>query len=67
MQGIWSGMLGGTVMQTIILIWITARTDWNKEVIQISLLFLMLVVILVEIDIILSNVLFGNMLSTFPR
>lgn len=31
-QGIWSGMLGGTVMQTIILIWITARTDWNKEV-----------------------------------
>ncbi|XP_004251515.2 protein DETOXIFICATION 40 [Solanum lycopersicum] len=31
-KGIWSGMLGGTVMQTIILIWITARTDWNKEV-----------------------------------
>ncbi|KAL3322749.1 hypothetical protein AABB24_040043 [Solanum stoloniferum] len=31
-KGIWSGMLGGTVMQTIILILITARTDWNKEV-----------------------------------
>lgn len=25
-------MLGGTVMQTIILIWITVRTDWHKEV-----------------------------------
>ncbi|KAI3457157.1 hypothetical protein Pfo_013820 [Paulownia fortunei] len=31
-QGIWAGMLGGTLMQTIILIWATARTDWNKEV-----------------------------------
>lgn len=32
MQGIWSGMIGGTLMQTIILIWVTYRTDWNKEV-----------------------------------
>ncbi|CAL5403463.1 unnamed protein product [Camellia sinensis] len=31
-KGIWTGMLGGTVMQTIILIWVTVRTDWNKEV-----------------------------------
>ncbi|KAI9072990.1 hypothetical protein K1719_045023 [Acacia pycnantha] len=31
-KGIWVGMLGGTMMQTIILVWITARTDWNKEV-----------------------------------
>ncbi|XP_057792400.1 protein DETOXIFICATION 40-like isoform X1 [Salvia miltiorrhiza] len=31
-KGIWSGMLGGTLMQTVILIWVTARTDWNKEV-----------------------------------
>ncbi|XP_027345510.1 protein DETOXIFICATION 40 [Abrus precatorius] len=31
-KGIWVGMLGGTVLQTIILIWITYRTDWNKEV-----------------------------------
>lgn len=31
-KGIWSGMLGGTVMQTIILLWVTIRTDWNKEV-----------------------------------
>ncbi|XP_031477887.1 protein DETOXIFICATION 40-like isoform X1 [Nymphaea colorata] len=31
-KGIWSGMLGGTVMQTLILMWVTYRTDWNKEV-----------------------------------
>ncbi|KAL3509712.1 hypothetical protein ACH5RR_029113 [Cinchona calisaya] len=31
-KGIWSGMLGGTVMQTIILLWVTLRTDWTKEV-----------------------------------
>ncbi|KAL2523996.1 MATE efflux family protein [Abeliophyllum distichum] len=31
-KGIWSGMLGGTLMQTIILLWVTIRTDWNKEV-----------------------------------
>ncbi|XP_073005631.1 protein DETOXIFICATION 40-like isoform X2 [Typha latifolia] len=31
-KGIWAGMIGGTVMQTLILIWITFRTDWNKEV-----------------------------------
>ncbi|PSS04701.1 Protein DETOXIFICATION like [Actinidia chinensis var. chinensis] len=31
-KGIWSGMIGGTVMQTIILLWTTYRTDWNKEV-----------------------------------
>nr|XP_016489459.1 PREDICTED: protein DETOXIFICATION 40-like isoform X2 [Nicotiana tabacum] len=31
-KGIWSGMMGGTLMQTIILVWVTFRTDWNKEV-----------------------------------
>ncbi|XP_059661068.1 protein DETOXIFICATION 40-like [Cornus florida] len=31
-KGIWSGMIGGTLMQTLILIWATYRTDWNKEV-----------------------------------
>jgi hypothetical protein len=31
-QGIWGGMIGGTVMQTAILLWVTIRTDWNKEV-----------------------------------
>ncbi|KAA8524677.1 hypothetical protein F0562_011100 [Nyssa sinensis] len=31
-KGIWSGMIGGTVMQTIILLWVTFRTNWNKEV-----------------------------------
>ncbi|KAH7860112.1 hypothetical protein Vadar_009473 [Vaccinium darrowii] len=30
-KGIWLGMIGGTLMQTIILIWVTCRTDWNKE------------------------------------
>ncbi|XP_020541079.2 protein DETOXIFICATION 40 isoform X4 [Jatropha curcas] len=31
-KGIWSGMLGGTTMQTLILLWVTFRTDWIKEV-----------------------------------
>jgi len=31
-KGIWLGMMGGTVMQTIILLWVTFRTDWKKEV-----------------------------------
>ncbi|KAL2467146.1 MATE efflux family protein [Abeliophyllum distichum] len=31
-KGIWSGMIGGTMMQTIILLWATFQTDWNKEV-----------------------------------
>ncbi|CAI9787874.1 unnamed protein product [Fraxinus pennsylvanica] len=31
-KGIWSGMIGGTMMQTIILLWTTFRADWNKEV-----------------------------------
>uniref|UniRef100_A0A0D6QV79 Protein DETOXIFICATION n=1 Tax=Araucaria cunninghamii TaxID=56994 RepID=A0A0D6QV79_ARACU len=31
-KGIWSGMLAGTTLQTIILVVITYRTDWNKEV-----------------------------------
>ncbi|RCV42037.1 hypothetical protein SETIT_9G183000v2 [Setaria italica] len=31
-KGIWGGMIGGTVMQTAILLWVTLRTDWSKEV-----------------------------------
>ncbi|XP_058072490.1 protein DETOXIFICATION 40-like [Magnolia sinica] len=31
-KGIWTGMIGGTVMQTLILLWVTFRADWNKEV-----------------------------------
>ncbi|XP_028762956.1 protein DETOXIFICATION 40 isoform X2 [Neltuma alba] len=31
-KGIWSGMIGGTFIQTLILIWATCRTDWIKEV-----------------------------------
>ncbi|KAM3259304.1 hypothetical protein ACQJBY_050850 [Aegilops geniculata] len=30
--GIWSGMIGGTLIQTAILVWVTLRTDWKKEV-----------------------------------
>ncbi|KAL7242794.1 hypothetical protein ACSBR1_015227 [Camellia fascicularis] len=31
-KGIWSGMMTGTMIQTIILIWVTFRTNWDKEV-----------------------------------
>ncbi|GKD50411.1 DETOXIFICATION 40-like protein [Tanacetum coccineum] len=31
-KGIWSGLIGGMTMQTVILLWVTFRTDWNKEV-----------------------------------
>nr|XP_043621401.1 protein DETOXIFICATION 40-like [Erigeron canadensis] len=31
-KGIWSGMIGGTGMQTLILLWSTFRTDWKREV-----------------------------------
>lgn len=30
-QGIWMGMLSGTVVQTVILVWICYRTNWDKE------------------------------------
>ncbi|KAG8062644.1 hypothetical protein GUJ93_ZPchr0003g17744 [Zizania palustris] len=30
--GIWSGMIGGTLMQTLILVWVTFRTNWDREV-----------------------------------
>ncbi|KAL6858839.1 hypothetical protein ACP4OV_017841 [Aristida adscensionis] len=29
--GIWSGMIGGTVVQTVILAYLTARCDWDEE------------------------------------
>ncbi|KAK8961317.1 Protein TRANSPARENT TESTA 12 [Platanthera guangdongensis] len=31
-KGIWTGMIGGTFIQTLILLWVTIRTDWDKEV-----------------------------------
>lgn len=31
-KGIWLGMIGGTCLQTLILIVLTWRTNWNKEV-----------------------------------
>jgi len=33
-QGIWSGMLSGTILQTSVLFFMVYRTDWNKEVID---------------------------------
>ncbi|KAH1053517.1 hypothetical protein GLYMA_08G282700v4 [Glycine max] len=30
-QGIWSGMLSGTILQTCVLFFLVYRTDWNKE------------------------------------
>ncbi|EER93896.1 protein DETOXIFICATION 40 [Sorghum bicolor] len=33
-MGIWGGMIGGLIVQTLVLIWVTLRTDWNKEVEQ---------------------------------
>ncbi|CAL9053005.1 unnamed protein product, partial [Musa banksii] len=29
---IWGGMIGGTTIQTLILLWVAFQTDWNKEV-----------------------------------
>ncbi|ESQ55169.1 hypothetical protein EUTSA_v10027142mg [Eutrema salsugineum] len=31
-KGIWTGMIGGTLLQTLILLYVTYRTDWDKEV-----------------------------------
>lgn len=38
-QGIWSGMLSGTILQTCVLFFLVYRTDWNKEVIVFSSYF----------------------------
>lgn len=37
LQGIWVGMLFGTFVQTVVLIIITFKTDWDKQVIDLSL------------------------------
>jgi hypothetical protein len=31
-QGIWSGMIGGTAVQTLILAYLTVKCDWDEEV-----------------------------------
>lgn len=31
-KGLWIGIVGGSIVQTIFLSIITARTDWNKQV-----------------------------------
>ncbi|KAF9602652.1 hypothetical protein IFM89_030540 [Coptis chinensis] len=33
-QGIWSGILGGCLLQTVLLLFITIRTNWQKEALQ---------------------------------
>ncbi|KAL6558684.1 Protein DETOXIFICATION 31 [Orobanche minor] len=30
-KGIWLGMLGGTVIQTLVLVWMAYKTNWNKQ------------------------------------
>ncbi|XP_074566876.1 protein DETOXIFICATION 40-like [Curcuma longa] len=35
-KGIWGGMMCGTLMQTLILLWVTYRTDWNREVADVK-------------------------------
>jgi Na+-driven multidrug efflux pump len=32
LQGIWIGMIIGTCLQTLILVFIVYKTNWNKEV-----------------------------------
>uniref|UniRef100_A0A7N0TNB4 Protein DETOXIFICATION n=1 Tax=Kalanchoe fedtschenkoi TaxID=63787 RepID=A0A7N0TNB4_KALFE len=39
-KGIWSGMLGGTLLQTLILIWTSWRTNWEREVHLLHILHL---------------------------
>eukprot|EP01018_Ginkgo_biloba_P010797 Gb_06027 [translate_table: standard] len=36
-KGIWLGMIGGTALQTLILLILTYRTNWNKEVERASM------------------------------
>ena len=38
-QGIWSGMIGGTAVQTIILAYLTVKCDWDEEVAHCTLVF----------------------------
>ena len=40
LQGIWSGLSGGMAMQTLILIWVTCRTNWDAEVHTIHIITL---------------------------
>ncbi|XP_058096964.1 protein DETOXIFICATION 27-like [Magnolia sinica] len=35
-EGIWAGMIGGTLAQTLILMFITLRCDWDKEALSAS-------------------------------
>lgn len=35
MKGIYGGMIVGLFVQTLILVYVTFRTDWNREVVGI--------------------------------
>ncbi|KAJ4887085.1 MATE efflux family protein [Raphanus sativus] len=35
-KGIWTGMIGGTLIQTVVLVWVIFKTDWTKEVEEAS-------------------------------
>ncbi|CAD5186345.1 unnamed protein product [Musa acuminata subsp. malaccensis] len=35
-RGIWAGMIGGTAVQTLVLIYLTMRCDWDKEALKAS-------------------------------
>lgn len=67
LQGIWSGMIGGICLQTLILIIVTSITNWKREV-STSCSFLLLVAIghklslssVIELIQPIHNVLFGD-------
>jgi hypothetical protein len=48
------GMIGGTCMQTLILIWVTVRTDWKKEVRTNSIFFIQKIKLIVDFNYILK-------------
>ncbi|URE42457.1 protein TRANSPARENT TESTA [Musa troglodytarum] len=35
-RGVWAGMIGGTAVQTVVLIYLTMRCDWDKEALKAS-------------------------------
>jgi hypothetical protein len=47
-------MIGGTFMQTLILVWVTYRTNWTKEV-QIAITYSNLVLCILQIEVFKIN------------
>jgi len=50
LQGIWIGMLFGTFVQTVMLITITFKTDWDKQVIDFLLALYMIVKLIFHVS-----------------